>query len=60
MHPHSPRWAGVVLHGVVRQWARAHDVCMNSPPKSNIKSHRFANSFCRLFLPCHESVSNIF
>jgi hypothetical protein len=36
--------------GMARRWAQAHDVCVNSPPKSGPKPHRPATSFCHLFL----------
>jgi hypothetical protein len=37
-------------HGVVRRWARAHDVRVNSPSKSGSKLRRLVASFYRLFL----------
>jgi hypothetical protein len=48
----SPRWAGPgqVWHAEVRRSVRAHNVRVNSPQKSGPKPHRFAASFCRLFL----------
>jgi hypothetical protein len=42
----SPRWAG----GGVGRWARAHDVCVNSPLKFGSKPRMPTTSFCRLFL----------
>jgi hypothetical protein len=53
-HRDGPGWA---RRGVVRRWARAHDVRVNSPPKSGPKPHRPAASFCHLF--CNKSVSNM-
>jgi hypothetical protein len=40
--------------GKARRWARAHDVRVNSPPKSVSKHRRPTASFCHLFLlsPC--------
>jgi hypothetical protein len=35
---------GVEWHGEVR-WARVHDVCINSPPKSGPKTRRSIASF---------------
>jgi hypothetical protein len=49
---------GVVWRGEARRGARAHDVRVNSPPKSDPKPRRPVTSFCRLF--CYESVSNTF
>ncbi len=43
----SPRLVGC---GEMRRWVQAHDVCMNSPPKSGPKPHRSTTSFCHLFL----------
>jgi hypothetical protein len=42
-------------HGVARQWARAHDVRVNGPPKSSPKPRRPTASFYHLFFimsPC--------
>jgi hypothetical protein len=36
--------------GEAMGWALAHDVRVNSPPKSGPKPSRLAASFCRLFL----------
>jgi hypothetical protein len=36
--------------GGAGRWARAHDVCVNSPSKSGPKPRRPAASFCHLFL----------
>jgi hypothetical protein len=41
---------GGVGWGMARLWARAHDMRVNSPPKSGRKPHRPAASFCHLFL----------
>jgi hypothetical protein len=44
--------------GVVKQWARAPDMRVNSLPKFGPKSRKPAASFYRLFF--YESVSNTF
>jgi hypothetical protein len=44
--------------GEVRRWARAHDVHVNSPSKSDAKPHRSTTSFYHLFF--YECVSNTF
>jgi hypothetical protein len=41
---------GVAWRGEARRWAQAHDVCVNSPPKSGPKPRRPTASFCYLFL----------
>jgi hypothetical protein len=41
---------GVAWRDEVRRWARAHNVRMNSLPKSEPKPHSPAASFCCLFL----------
>jgi hypothetical protein len=41
---------GVVWHGEARQWAWVHDVRVNTLQKSGPNPHRFAASFCHLFL----------
>jgi hypothetical protein len=41
---------GGVRRGVVRRWAQAHDLHVNSPLKSVPKHRRSAASFCRLVL----------
>jgi hypothetical protein len=46
-HLTGPGWTG---RGVVRRWARAHDVHVNNPPKSSPKYRRPMASFCRLVL----------
>jgi hypothetical protein len=48
-------WRGEARQGKARRWARVHNVCMNSLPKSGSKPHRSTTSFCRLFFatsPC--------
>jgi hypothetical protein len=42
--------AGLAGPGLGVARARAHDMRMNSPPKSGLKPRRPAASFCRLFL----------
>jgi hypothetical protein len=41
---------GRAWRGEAMQWVRAHDVRVNSPPKSGLKPHRPATFFCHLFL----------
>jgi hypothetical protein len=38
------------LVGVAWRWARAHNVHVNSPSKSDTKPHRSVAFFCHLFL----------
>jgi hypothetical protein len=47
---HMRAFARLASSGEARRWAWAHDVRMNSSPKSSPKPHSFAASFCRLFL----------
>jgi hypothetical protein len=56
----SPRRVGrgVAWRGEARRGARAHDVCVNSPPKSGPNPCRPTTSFYHLF--CYEPVSNTF
>jgi hypothetical protein len=46
----SPGRAGAGCGDGAWRWARAHDVRVNSPPKSGPKPHRPATFFCHLFL----------